>query len=120
MELQGQIILIGQTEKFGAKEFKKRQLVIKTDSQYPQSIPIDFTQDKCSALDNYSVGDFVTVHINVQGSEWQGKYFVNLNAWKINKGEREKSASTFMPDRQSSVSINHNTGEEEEEDDLPF
>jgi hypothetical protein len=25
-----------------------------------------------------------------------------------------------MPDRQSSVSINHNTGEEEEEDDLPF
>jgi hypothetical protein len=118
MELQGQIILIGQTEKFGAKEFKKRQLVIKTDSQYPQSIPIDFTQDKCSALDTYSVGDFVTVHINVQGSEWQGKYFVNLNAWKINKGEKEKSASTFMPDRQSINNMMEVA--EEEEDDLPF
>lgn len=115
MELQGEIIIIGQTETFGAKGFKKRQLVIKTDSQYPQTIPVDFTQDKCSILDSYEVGQFVNVSINVQGSEWQGKYYVNLQAWKIDKGEREKSASSFMPDRQAEV-----TQIEDEDDDLPF
>lgn len=115
MELQGEIIIIGQTETFGAKGFKKRQLVIKTDSQYPQTIPVDFTQDKCSILDSYEVGQFVNVAINVQGSEWQGKYYVNLQAWKIDKGEREKSASSFMPDRQSEVSV-----VEDADDDLPF
>lgn len=115
MELQGEIIIIGQTETFGAKGFKKRQLVIKTDSQYPQTIPVDFTQDKCSILDSYEVGQFVNVAINVQGSEWQGKYYVNLQAWKIDKGEREKSASSFMPDRQAEVSI-----VDDADDDLPF
>jgi hypothetical protein len=119
MELQGEIIIIGQTETFGAKGFKKRQLVIKTDSQYPQSIPIDFTQDKCGVLDSYQVGQFVTVSINVQGSEWQGKYYVNLQAWKIDKGEREKSAETFMPDRQAVNNMMENA-EQEAEDDLPF
>jgi len=119
MELQGKIIAIGQTEKFGAKEFKKRQLVIKTDSQYPQSIPVDFTQDKCSILDSYSLGEFVNVSVNVQGTEWKGKYYVNLQAWKIEKGEQEKTSASFMPDRHSAVSINHNTGEVED-DDLPF
>lgn len=119
MELQGQILVIGQTETFGAKGFKKRQLVIKTDSQYPQSIPIDFTQDKCSVLDSYQVGQFVTVSINVQGSEWQGKYFVNLNAWRITKGEKEVSANSFMPDRQE-INNMMDRAETLAEDDLPF
>jgi len=127
MELQGTIIVIGQTETFGAKGFKKRQLVIKTDSQYPQSIPVDFTQDKCAVLDAYKIGQFVNVSINVQGSEWQGKYYVNLNAWKITTGEKEKSAGSFMPDRE--VKLNGDmanqfnesqTSYEEEDDDLPF
>ena len=116
MEIQGQIIVIGQTETFGAKGFKKRQLVIKTDTQYPQSIPIDFTQDKCSVLDGYSLGQFVKVSINVQGSEWKGKYYVNLQAWKIETGEQEKSSASFMPKRQSEIP----QVAEVEEDDLPF
>jgi hypothetical protein len=119
MELQGQIILIGETETFGAKGFKKRQLVIKTDAQYPQTIPVDFTQDKCSILDSYSIGQFVNVSINVQGSEWKGKYYVNLQAWKIDKGEKEKSSSSFMPDRQE-VDNMMQRAEELAEDDLPF
>lgn len=113
MELHGEIIFIGLTEKFGAKEFKKRQLVIKTDTQYPQTIPVDFTQDKCSILDSYKVGDFVNVSINIQGSEWQGKYFANLQGWRIVKGEKEVSSSSFMPDRQSDI-------QQEREADLPF
>lgn len=118
MELQGTIILIGQTEKFGAKEFKKRQLVIKTEQQYPQSIPIDFTQDKCVILDNYSIGEFVKVSVNVQGSEWQGKYYVNLQAWKIEKDQNEKSSASFMPDRQGIENMMQNA--EAEDDGLPF
>lgn len=117
MELQGEIIVIGATETFGAKGFKKRQLVIKTDSKFPQSIPIDFTQDKCVVLDGYNVGQFVTVSINVQGSEWQGKYYVNLQAWQISKGDKEMSASTFMPSRESLSKVDSTP---EVEDDLPF
>jgi len=120
MELQGTIIAIGQTEKFGAKEFKKRQLVIKTEALYPQTIPIDFTQDKCSVLDGYSVGQFVLVSVNVQGSEWQGKYYVNLQAWKIEKSEQEKSSASFMPDREHIENMAQQHSAEIVENDLPF
>jgi len=118
MEIQGEIIRIGETEVFGTKGFKKRQIVIKTDSQYPQSVPVDFTQDKCVILDKYQLGQFVKISINIQGSEWQGKFYVNLNGWKIETGEKEKSANSFMPDR-----IANQLQEEsmdEDDDGLPF
>jgi hypothetical protein len=39
--------------------FKKRELVVTTEEQYPQHIMIEFTQDKCDLLNNYSVGETV-------------------------------------------------------------
>jgi hypothetical protein len=121
MELKGTVIVIGNTEEFGAKGFKKRQIVIKTDAQYPQTIPVDFTQDKCRILDNYNIGDIVDISINIQGSEWQGKYYANIQGWKINKGEAELNSNKFMPDRQSVNAMMENAEAiAEEEDDLPF
>ena len=119
LEVQGTIIVIGETETIGAKGFKKRLVVVKTDEAYPQTIPIEFTQDKTNLLDNYSIGDIVKISINLRGSEWQGKYYANIQGWKIDKGEREKTAESFMPDRQP---INNALPEPEEIDDsgLPF
>ena len=86
MELSGKIIKIGETETVGsAGTFKKRQLVLETSEQYPQKIPIDFVQDKTSALDSYAVGDDVKIGINIRGNEYQGRYFCSLNGWKIEK-----------------------------------
>jgi len=111
MELKGTIIVIGNTEEFGAKGFKKRQVVIKTDAQYPQTIPVDFTQDKCKVLDGYSVGDFVDISINILGSEWQGKYYANIQGWRINKGDAELNSEKFMPDRQDVPEDNNQADE---------
>lgn len=100
MEIQGKIIVIGELQTIGAKGFRKQQIVVKTDSQYPQSIPIEFTQDNILKLANYKVDDYVNVKINVNGAEWKGKYYVNLNGWSISGSEKEKSALSFMPDRE--------------------
>ena len=89
MELNGTIHLIGQTETVGNNGFTKRQLVIATQEQYVQYIPIDFVKDKTSVLDNFKVGDNVTVSVNVRGSEYNGKYYVNLQGWKINKSAND-------------------------------
>ena len=122
MEIQGEIIKIGETQIFGTKGFKKRQIVIKTDAQYPQTIPVDFTQDKTGLLDMYKLGEFVNIGINIQGSEWQEKFYVNLNGWKISKGEKEKTSSTFMPDRVELVGdmANQFNESQQDENDLPF
>ena len=116
MEIQGELIVIGQTETIGAKGFQKRLTVIKTDEQYPQTIPVEFTQDKVSLLDNFKLGDIVKIGINLRGTEWKGKYFANIQGWQISKGEKEKSAGSFMPDRQ----IENVKAVQLQDDDLPF
>ena len=55
MELQGKIKLIGETQTFGVNGFRKRELVITTEEQYPQHIMVEFVQDKTDLLNNYQV-----------------------------------------------------------------
>lgn len=85
MEISGKVIVIGNTETVGQNGFTKRMLVVETTEQYPQKIAIDFVKDKTSVLDNYKVNDSVKVSVNVRGSEYNGRYFVNLQGWKIEK-----------------------------------
>ena len=95
MEITGKIKLIGETETVGsAGTFKKRLIVISTEEQYPQHVPIDFVQDKTSILDKYQVGEEVKVSVNVRGNEYNGKYYVSLNGWKI---EKLSQASAIPP-----------------------
>lgn len=89
MEFSGKVKVIGAEEQVSAS-FKKRELVVTTDEQYPQSILVEFVQDKTSLLDTINVGDTVKVHINLGGREWvnpQGetKYFNSIKGWKIEK-----------------------------------
>jgi hypothetical protein len=83
MTLTGKILVIGQTESVGTNNFKKRLLVVETEEQYSQKIPIDFLQDKCDLLDRYQVGQKVTVSINLRGNEYNGKYYAGVQGWRI-------------------------------------
>ena len=88
MEIQGRIKQIFPSQIIGQNGFEKRDLVIVTEEQYPQTIIIQFTQQRCDLLDSLQVGQFVKVYINIKGREWtnpQGeiKYFNTIEGWKI-------------------------------------
>ena len=88
MEIQGRIKQIFPSQVIGQNGFEKRDLVIVTEEQYPQTIIIQFTQQRCDLLNNLQVGQNVKVYINIRGREWtnqQGeiKYFNTIEAWKI-------------------------------------
>lgn len=89
MNIEGKIIKIEDTQTFDSG-FQKRVVVVEVGGEYPQQIPLEFFKDKCSILDQYEIGQNVDVHFNLKGSEYNGKYYVNLNAWKINKTEETK------------------------------
>lgn len=88
MEIQGRIKQIFPSQVIGQNGFEKRDLVITTEEQYPQTIIIQFTQQRCDLLENLQVGQIVKVYINIRGREWtnpQGeiKYFNTIEGWKI-------------------------------------
>lgn len=89
MEVIGKIKVINPTQEVSAS-FKKRELVVTTEEQYPQHILIEFTQARVDDLNNYQVGEPVKVSINLRGREWvnpQGetKYFNSIQGWRIEK-----------------------------------
>ena len=127
MEVLGFIHHIGEEAQVSAS-FKKRELVIKTDEQYPQFISINFVQDKCDLIDPYTFGELVKVHINLRGREWvnpQGetKYFNDIQGWRIERMQAEAPAAApaamapMPPAEAFAPATNFN---EEEHDDLPF
>ena len=126
MELQGKIKLIDETKEYGGNGFRKRELVITTEEQYPQVIMIEFVQDKTDLLNNYKVGQDVKVSINVRGREWvnpQGetKFFNSIQGWRIEKVQAEAPSAPQMPPMPASEAFEPATNfKEEEHDDLPF
>jgi hypothetical protein len=126
MEVQGKIKVIGETLQV-TDSYKKRDLVITTDEQYPQHISVEFAQDKTSLLDNRIVGEEVKVSINIGGREWvnpQGetKYFNSIKGWRIEKLGTEQPQQPSTPTAQTpqSNSATAPANSEEEHDDLPF
>jgi hypothetical protein len=83
MELAGTIKEIKGIEN-GNNGFQKREIILTTKEQYPQHIKFDFINDKCILLDNFKVGQEVTIGFNIRGNEYNSKYYVNLQGWKIN------------------------------------
>lgn len=86
MQVQGTIYKIGETETFPSG-FTKRLLVVESEGEYPQKIPMEFVKEKTSILDNYKIGDKVTVDINLRGNEYQEKFYLSAQGWKIEKSE---------------------------------
>ena len=124
MELNGKIKVINPTTQV-SNDFRKRELVLSTDEQYPQQVLIEFVQDKCDVLDKYKVGEYVVISINIRGREWtnkQGetKYFNSIQGWRIEKktpvNDIEVNQKVTIKDPfKTTTNIN-----EEEKDDLPF
>lgn len=98
MDLKGELIRIYDTKQVSEK-FTLREFVIETKEQYPQSIILQVSQEKCKVLDNYKLGDLVQVSINVRGRKWTDKegndrFFNTLEVWKITN---ESSTPATIP-----------------------
>jgi hypothetical protein len=125
MEVTGKIKMIDQTKEVGSAGFKKRDVVVTTDEQYPQHILVQFVQDKCDLLNNFKVGEAVKIDINLRGREWtnpQGEtvYFNTIQGWRIAKVQAEASAPQAPPMPSAAAFPPATSLNEEEPDDLPF
>ena len=92
MNVEGKVYKIGDIEEISAK-FKKREIVIKTEGDYPQFIGCQLTQDKCALGNLLTIGQQVNASINLRGREWvspkdgQVKFFNTIEIWKIDAEE---------------------------------
>ena len=127
MEISGKVKVINAEQQVSAT-FKKRELVVSTEEQYPQHISINFVQDKCDILNNFRVGEAVKVGINIRGREWvspagETKYFNDIQGWKVDRLASEPLAGNpamQAPMPTADAFPPATNFKEEEHDDLPF
>ena len=81
-EVKGVVHQIDQEQTF-ASGFTKRMIVIKTEEKYAQTVPIEFFKDDVIKVEKLKLGQEVTVHFNLRGSEHNGRFYCNLQGWKI-------------------------------------
>ena len=125
MEVQGKVKMIGETQTFGNNGFRKREIVVTTEEQYPQHIMVEFVQDKTDLLNNYAVGQNVKISINLRGREWvnpQGetKYFNSIQGWRIENLQQENSTENIPPVAPIEAFEPADNVKQEDHDDLPF
>ncbi len=113
LKINGKVKLVLDAQTFDSG-FTKREFVITTQEQYPQDVKLEVTQQRVALLDNMKEGDNVDVHFNIRGNEYNGRYFVNLQAWKIDSAVAP-TASAPAP-----VAPNTELASADDEADLPF
>ncbi len=123
--INGTVKVVGTTQKVSEK-FSKRELVVsESGTQFPQLIPVEFTQGNTSMLDGFAPGDEVTVTCFVNGREWTRdgvtKYFLSLKGDRIEKtvGRAQPApvaARAAAPPPPSIADL----PQDSTEDDLPF
>jgi len=115
MEITGIIKRIEESEQINPN-FSKRDLVLVTEEQYPQTLLIQFNNTKTGLLNTYAEGEKVKVNINLQGREWtnrEGKtvVFNTISGWKIKVVEDSQGKPSSIPGSFAG---------QEDDDDLPF
>jgi hypothetical protein len=125
MELQGKIKLIGETQSIGSNGFRKRELVLTTEEQYPQHILVEFVQDKTDLLNSFQVGQPIKVGINLRGREWinpqgEAKYFNAIQGWRIENLQQAPAPAGAAPVPPAEAFEPATDLTQDEPNDLPF
>ena len=123
MNISGKVKIINETKEYGSNGFRKREIVLTTQEQYPQNILVEFIQDRTNLLDAFNVGDLVKIDINLRGREWTNdkgeiKYFNSIQGWRIEKVEDDFESQ--LPPLPTKEDLNISESSENEPDDLPF
>ncbi|MDT3388111.1 MAG: DUF3127 domain-containing protein [Bacteroidota bacterium] len=130
----GRIFQIGKTEPIqsrdGSKTYYKRELILDatrfdgmTGQRGFDNFPtFEFSGDKCAELDQYKVGEIVTVSFDLQGTKYekdgQTKFFTRVRGYKV---ERRQMQQPQAPQQQYDPQPTPQYQQQEQgANDLPF
>jgi hypothetical protein len=98
--------------------WRKRSFIIETISdQYPKRICIDAWADKVDFIQNLPIGTEVSVSFDLESREFNGKWYTNVKAWKIERKGGDSQPSSY---NSSLPKLEDMPPPPEITDDLPF
>jgi hypothetical protein len=114
MQLTAKLIQILPLQTGNGKNgtWKKQDIIVETSDQYPKKICVSVWGDKADAS-LLKIGNTLTISFDVESREFNGRWYTDVKAWKIESAGNSSAAPAPGPeDIPDSVF--------EEESDLPF
>ncbi len=96
-EIEGSIRKIFDAQSFPSGFTKREFVVTEDDERYPQDIKFTVTKERCATLDNFREGQKVKVTFSLRGNEYKEKYYVDLNAFKVEQLNDDGGTTEFDP-----------------------
>ncbi|HAC14667.1 MAG TPA: hypothetical protein DCE78_01800 [Bacteroidetes bacterium] len=94
--------------------WRKREFILETQEQYPKKICIVQWGDEIDAS-NLQTGEQITASIDVQSREYNGRWYTDVKAWKI-----EKLGGAVSDPTSTNVTVEIPEPPAFDDDDLPF
>lgn len=96
-EFTGTVKMLKPKQTF-ASGFEKREVVVTSEGErYPQDIAFEFVKERMSLLDSVKEGDRVKISFDLRGREYNGRHFISLNGWKLEKPDAAAGAGEPEP-----------------------
>jgi hypothetical protein len=97
------------------KAWSKQEFVIETQETYPRKVMISTMNEKVNDLERFNVGDVITASLNIESREYNGRWYTDARAWKIQgQGAGGTEPDPFHPDNEPNFTADSAS------DDLPF
>lgn len=120
MEISGKVVNILPLQKGQSQrgEWRKQEFILETTGQYPKNVCITLWGDKIDEV-NLSEGDAINAHIDIESREYNGRWYTDVKAWKIDKqgGSPATGSDEYVPQENMTPP---SAPLPDEEDDLPF
>lgn len=132
-DVSGKLSEVFETQQV-SDTFKKREFILEVENpnqsfQRTDYLKFQLTQDRCSQIDEYGLGDMIKVSFNLRGNRWEKDdkvaYFTNLEAWRIeklqqNSGNPGTDAAFPSAEKHGNKNQPSESFQDSGEDDLPF
>lgn len=102
-------------------EWKKQDVIVETDGQYPKKVCISIWGDKASES-VLQVGNILDISFDVESREYNGRWYTDVKAWKVDIAMPMGSAPEGMSDYSQQVPPPPAPVDftQDDADDLPF
>jgi hypothetical protein len=133
LEVTGKIVqkLEPQSGVSAKGEWKKQDFILETTEQYPRQVCITMWGDKINEIAGIQAGETITVSIEIESREFNGRWYTSVRGWKLQRGSGTQNPATApapagesspiaAPVTQSAAGDYANTAVDDPSDDLPF
>lgn len=119
MELTAKLIQLLPLQTGSGKngQWKKQDIIVETDGNYPKKVCISIWGDKINES-ILKIGSQLSISFDVESREYNGKWYTDVKAWKVEVANA--AGALTITDKAPDDQVYFDEGQMESKDDLPF